>query len=63
MVNVGRNDGVMPQMRFYVQRGEQYVGTLIIKSVDDRNAAGMMSLLQPDQEVITGDAVKAHREM
>ncbi len=59
-VNVGRNDGVSEQMRFFVQRGEQYVGTLIITIVQDRNAAGRMNLVNQGHEVIVGDIASAH---
>ena len=54
-VNVGKNDGVIENMKFLVHRGSQFIGSLIITTVDARSAAGRLELLQG--EVATGDAV------
>jgi len=59
-VNVGATDGVEEGTRFFVQRGDQYVGTLIITRVEDRAAAGRMDVLKPDHQVTRGDVVTAH---
>ncbi len=54
-VNVGTNDGVIENMKFLVHRGSQFLGTLIITTVDARSSAGRLELQQG--EVTTGDAV------
>ena len=54
-VNVGKTDGVLENMKFLVHRGSQFLGSLIITTVDARSAAGRLELLQG--EVTTGDAV------
>jgi len=54
-VNIGRNDGVLPDMQFWVHRGGEYVGTLVITKVDATAAAGRMRLVE--REVVRGDAV------
>lgn len=56
-VDVGLVDGVVERMRFVVQRGDQFVGTLVITAVEQRNSAGQMKLV--DQEVTEGDIVSA----
>ena len=57
-VDVGKNDEVLPGMRFYVRRGMQYVGTLVITTVYEREAAGLMKLATEIQ-VVAGDVVEA----
>ena len=54
-VNVGKNDGVAPNMKFLVHRGSQFLGSLIITNVDMQNAAGRMQLVQG--QVAVGDLV------
>ena len=56
-VNVGQVDGVLQRMRFIVQRGDKYVGTLVVTAVEQRNAAGQMKLA--NHEVTKGDTVMA----
>ena len=56
-VDVGRVDGASSGMRFYVQRGDQYVGTLIVTEIAERDAAGRMKLVK--HEVAVGDRVTA----
>ena len=56
-VNTGRSDGVLPGMRFFVQRGEQFVGVLVVTTVEPRRAAGRMKLLKTD--VTEGDRITA----
>lgn len=43
-INVGEDDGVQKDMLFLVHRGEEYLGTLIITVVDEKEAAGQMKL-------------------
>lgn len=54
-VNVGENDGVIANMKFLVHRGNQFLGTLIITTVDAQNSAGRMQLTQG--EVAVGDSI------
>ena len=54
-VNVGSRDGVEPNMKFWVHRGEQFIGTLVITRVDAGVAAGRMQLLQG--QVAQGDLI------
>ncbi len=54
-VNVGSNDGVATNMKFLVHRGSQFLGSLIITTVDEQTAAGRMQLLQGN--VAVGDLI------
>ncbi len=54
-VNIGKNDGVEANMKFWVHRGGQYLGTLVITRVDANASAGRM--LFKEQEIAKGDAV------
>ncbi len=54
-VNVGRNDGVESNMKFLVHRGSQFLGTLIITTVDANSSAGRIELMQG--RVSVGDMV------
>jgi hypothetical protein len=54
-INVGKNDGVQANMKFLVHRGNQFLGTLVITTVDGRAAAGRLRLSQGD--IVAGDAV------
>lgn len=58
-VNVGSNDGVAERMEFMVHRDDQYLGKLVIDSVESDAAVGHMTLIQDD--VQTGDAIFAGR--
>jgi len=54
-VNLGTRDGVEANMKFWVHRGDTFVGTLVITKVDASAAAGRMQLVQG--EVNAGDLV------
>lgn len=54
-INVGTRDGVEPNMKFWVHRGDSFVGTLVVTKVDANAAAGRMQLLQG--AVASGDLV------
>lgn len=56
-INVGRNDGVAPNTEFMVHRGDVYLGTLKIETVDANAAVGRMTLVQ--EAVKAGDLVYA----
>ncbi len=56
-VNTGRSDGVLPGMRFFIQRGEQFVGVMVVTTVEPRRAAGRMKLIKTD--VAEGDRISA----
>ena len=47
-INVGKNDGVQPNMRFLIHRGDQYLGSLVISYVDSNASSGRMSLEKGD---------------
>lgn len=54
-IDVGGNDGVAPNMKFLVHRGNQFLGTLIISTVDQKAAAGRLKVQQGNVQV--GDGV------
>lgn len=54
-VNVGKNDGVQPNMKFLIHRGNTFLGTLVITTVDARASAGRVTLASGD--VTSGDQV------
>lgn len=45
-INVGSTDGVAPNMKFYVHRTGQFLGTMVITNVDTKSAAGRVQLSQ-----------------
>ncbi|MDX1682136.1 MAG: hypothetical protein R3336_03350 [Phycisphaeraceae bacterium] len=57
-INVGSKDGVAPSMKFWVHRGDEFLGTVVITAVDAQSAAGKIDLAQGDfrisDEVLTG---------
>lgn len=57
-INVGDRDGVGENMRFWVHRGDQFLGTMVITAVNPRASAGKVELvqgeIQPGDEVLTG---------
>lgn len=50
-VNVGANDGVLVNMKFLVHRGGQFLGTLIITTVAEQEAAGRIQMIQGSVQV------------
>lgn len=56
-VDVGQADGVEENMLMLVHRGDDYLGTLVITNVDERQAAGRMKLVKGGVEIAVGDAV------
>ena len=54
-VDIGTNDGVAQNMKFLVHRGSQFMGTLVITTVDAQSSAGRMQLVQG--KVAVGDLV------
>ncbi len=56
-VNVGQNDGVAKAMRFMVHRGDRYLGTLVIETVDATASAGYVELQQ--DSIKPGDSIYA----
>ena len=50
-INLGSNDGIEPNMLMLVHRGDQYLGTLVITSVDQRQSAGRMKLVKNGVEI------------
>lgn len=45
-INVGSADGVASNMKFYVHRGGQFLGTMVVTNVDTKAAAGRLQLSQ-----------------
>lgn len=58
-INVGTRDGVQADMPFTIFRGDQYVGTIIIKTVDTDRAVGEVDLAE--DTIRSGDDVKTGR--
>lgn len=54
-IDVGSSDGVAPNMKFLVHRDNQFLGTLIISTVDQKAAAGRLKVQQGNIQV--GDGV------
>jgi chromosome segregation ATPase len=54
-INIGSRDGVEPNMKFWVHRGDKFIGTLVITKVDTNASAGRMQLIQTP--VTDGDLV------
>jgi hypothetical protein len=54
-VNVGTNDGVQPNMKFWVHRNNQFLGTLVITRADQTDSAGRMDIREGT--VARGDAI------
>jgi hypothetical protein len=55
-VNVGQRDGVRENMEFIISRDTQFLGTLIITTVDQREAVGTVQ--SPRGEIRSGDSVQ-----
>lgn len=55
-VDIGKNDGVAPNMKFLVHRGGQFLGNLVITTVDTQSSAGRIQLLQGN--IASGDLVR-----
>lgn len=59
-INVGSNDKVEPNMKFYVYRGDsEYVGTIVVNAVDTDASAGRVTL--SSGSVAEGDMVYTGR--
>ena len=59
-VNLGRNDGVAPNMEFIVHDGELYKATMVIgEMVDERSSVGKITLLQQGIAIAPGDQVRS----
>lgn len=54
-INVGANDEVTENMKFYIHRGDDFVGTLVVDTVDAQSSAGRVNL--STQEVRVGDSI------
>jgi hypothetical protein len=54
-INVGSNDGVKERMRFVLHRGEGYLASIVILSVDEERAAGRITISKPGGKVAIGD--------
>lgn len=54
-INIGSNDGVEKNMKFWIHRGGKYMGTLVISAVDANASAGRMDIME--SQVSQGDSV------
>ncbi|MDD4889156.1 MAG: hypothetical protein PHU85_04445 [Phycisphaerae bacterium] len=50
-IDVGANDGVSPDMRFSVFRGDRYLGELVITRVDAKISVGRLEMVQDRVQV------------
>jgi hypothetical protein len=57
LVNLGTRDGVSENMKFMVYRGDEFVGNLLIETVDVDNAAGRIVLKARNVQV--GDGIRS----
>jgi hypothetical protein len=57
-LNVGEKDNVLPDMKFWVHRGEKFLGTVRITAVNAQSSAGKVQLAQgtvkKNDQVLTG---------
>ncbi len=49
-IDVGQSDGVEENMEFLVHRGNEYIGTLVVQTVDASKSAGVMEIEIQDVE-------------
>ena len=57
-VNIGSSDGVMENMKFNIHRNGQFVGNMVIETVDATDSAGRVTLLS-DGAIQVGDLITA----
>ncbi len=55
--DLGQNDGVEVNMKFWIHRGGSYVGSIVIVKVDTDASAGRVMQVQTGVDVAVGDAV------
>ncbi len=55
MIDVGANDQVTPNVSFLIHRGDDFLGRMVVTTVDANESAGRVMLLQGDIQV--GDSV------
>lgn len=58
-LNVGAAGGIKERMKFLVHRDGQYLGTLIIMTVDDQAAVGRVTIMKAGATIKAGDAARA----
>lgn len=60
-VNIGQNDGVLPNMEFVVYKrdkhGAQYKGTMLVELVDAAESSAKMRITQEGQQIVKGDLI------
>ncbi len=57
-IDLGKVDGVRPNVLFRVHRGSQFLGRLVISAVDEKSAAGRIELAQ-GTAIAIGDRVQS----
>jgi len=56
-INLGSNDRIKENSRLYIHRGNDYLGELVVFSVDLNHAVGRVAYLAKDRTVRSGDQV------
>lgn len=54
-INIGANSGVKKNMRFRLHRGDEYVASMKVLTVDEQRAAGQIQILRDGATVQAGD--------
>jgi len=60
-ISVGRADGVSKGMKFVIQRGDEYIGDLVINAVDPNQSAGRLTIAPRTPSL--GDIVTDARQL
>ena len=56
-IDVGRNDTVTPNTKFWIQRAGNYIGSLVVIRSDANESAARVANLVPNMEVRVGDEI------
>lgn len=54
-LNIGSNAGVQAKMEFIIHRDSEYLGTLVITTVDQQKSAGTLRTVRSGKTIKTGD--------
>lgn len=58
-LNIGRNGGVKERMRFVVSRDGQYLGTIVVMTVDEQAAVARVKTLKSGSTLKSGDSARS----
>lgn len=56
-IDVGTNDGVEQNMKFWIHRNSQFLGTAVVEKVDVTASAARVNLVQEGSQIAKGDSV------